>query len=100
MIFPGGWAKVSQMDGPRPSSATAPSIWYDAVDTPKRKPGGNIGRSGIGARYCIARQYWVMAIEIPTVELAPGVSLPTIGFGTWQITGKAAYEATRTALDV
>ena len=40
-----------------------------------------------------------MAHEIPTVELAPGVSLPTIGFGTWQITGKSAYESTRTALD-
>ena len=40
-----------------------------------------------------------MALEIPTAELAPGVSLPTIGFGTWQVTGKAAYEATRAALD-
>jgi 2,5-diketo-D-gluconate reductase A len=41
-----------------------------------------------------------MAHEIPAVELAPGVGLPTIGFGTWQITGKSAYSATRTALDV
>jgi 2,5-diketo-D-gluconate reductase A len=41
-----------------------------------------------------------MAHEIPTVELAPGVQLPTIGFGTWQITGSSAYESTRTALDV
>jgi diketogulonate reductase-like aldo/keto reductase len=41
-----------------------------------------------------------MAHAIPTVELAAGVTLPTIGFGTWQITGKSAYESTRTALDV
>jgi 2,5-diketo-D-gluconate reductase A len=41
-----------------------------------------------------------MALQIPAVELAPGVSLPTIGFGTWQITGRSAYESTRTALDV
>ena len=41
-----------------------------------------------------------MAHEIPTAELAPGVRLPTIGFGTWQITGRSAYESTRIALDV
>jgi 2,5-diketo-D-gluconate reductase A len=40
-----------------------------------------------------------MAHEIPAVDLAPGVSLPTIGFGTWQIQGRSAYESTRTALD-
>ncbi|GGM42251.1 aldo/keto reductase [Dactylosporangium sucinum] len=41
-----------------------------------------------------------MAHEIPTAELAPGVALPVVGFGTWQITGTSAYESTRTALDV
>lgn len=41
-----------------------------------------------------------MAHEIPTAELGPGVQLPAIGFGTWQITGSSAYESTRTALDV
>ncbi|GAA3271610.1 aldo/keto reductase [Dactylosporangium vinaceum] len=40
-----------------------------------------------------------MAHEIPAVELAPGVNLPTIGFGTWQITGGSAYESARAALD-
>src|SRR5450756_1058524 len=38
---PGVWLKVSQMDGPRPSSVTAPSIWYDAVAAPHRKSWGN-----------------------------------------------------------
>jgi diketogulonate reductase-like aldo/keto reductase len=33
------------------------------------------------------------------VEIAPGVSIPMIGFGTWQIRGDAAYEATRRALE-
>src|SRR3712207_276345 len=39
---PGVWAKVSQMLGPRPSSATAPSIWYEAVAVPQTKSGGNV----------------------------------------------------------
>src|SRR4051794_10173749 len=29
------------MDGPRPSSCAAPSIWYDAVAAPHTKPSGN-----------------------------------------------------------
>jgi len=44
-----------------------------------------------------------MALEIPTAELGgtgSGVALPTIGFGTWQITGRSAYESVRSALDV
>ncbi|WP_432977754.1 aldo/keto reductase [Dactylosporangium sp. CA-233914] len=40
-----------------------------------------------------------MAQQIPAVELAPGVSLPAVGFGTWQITGRSAYESVRAALD-
>ena len=34
------------------------------------------------------------------VEIATGVSMPMVGFGTWQITGEAAYTSTRFALDV
>src|SRR3982074_1163714 len=34
------------MDGRRPSSSTAPSIWYDAVAAPQRKPSGNISNRG------------------------------------------------------
>src|SRR5262245_11597226 len=37
------WLKVSQIDTPRPSSVAAPSIWYDDVETPQRKPLGNSG---------------------------------------------------------
>ena len=40
---PGWWVKVSQMLGPLPSSVAAPSIWYDAVLAPNRKPGGSKG---------------------------------------------------------
>ncbi len=36
---------------------------------------------------------------IPAITLAPDVAIPMIGFGTWQITGEAAYTATRIALD-
>jgi 2,5-diketo-D-gluconate reductase A len=33
------------------------------------------------------------------ITLAPDVAIPMIGFGTWQITGEAAYTSTRIALD-
>src|SRR3712207_3714105 len=39
--LPGVWEKVSQMEGPRPSSSTAPSIWYEAVAAPHKNPSGN-----------------------------------------------------------
>ena len=41
MIRPGCAQNVSQMLGPLPSSVAAPSIWYDAVLVPNRKPGGS-----------------------------------------------------------
>jgi len=41
-ILPGVLANVSQMLGPRPSSATAPSIWYDAVALPQTKSDGKL----------------------------------------------------------
>ncbi len=37
---PGSWLKVSQIDRPPPSSATAPSIWKAAVAAPQMKPSG------------------------------------------------------------
>jgi hypothetical protein len=40
--LPGVWLKVSQIDGPRPSSETAPSIWYAEVALPHRNFGGNL----------------------------------------------------------
>ena len=38
--------------------------------------------------------------EIPAVDLGRGVAMPMVGFGTWQIQGQLAYEATRHALQV
>jgi diketogulonate reductase-like aldo/keto reductase len=38
--------------------------------------------------------------EIPSVTLHGGASMPLLGFGTWQIRGRRAYDAVRTALDV
>jgi diketogulonate reductase-like aldo/keto reductase len=35
-----------------------------------------------------------------TVELADGVSIPLIGFGTWQLTGNDAYNGVRAALEI
>ena len=36
--------------------------------------------------------------EIPAVDLGKGVSMPMVGFGTWQLQGQSAYDATRHAL--
>ncbi len=38
--------------------------------------------------------------EIPAVDLGRNVRMPMVGFGTWQIQGQLAYEATRHALQV
>jgi 2,5-diketo-D-gluconate reductase A len=38
--------------------------------------------------------------EIPAVDLGQGVAIPMVGFGTWQLQGRLAYEATRHALQV
>lgn len=35
-----------------------------------------------------------------TADLADGVSIPLIGFGTWQLTGDDAYNGVRTALEI
>src|SRR5215203_608897 len=40
--LPGVCENVSQTDGARPSSLTAPSTWYEAVAVPHRKPVGNV----------------------------------------------------------
>src|SRR5581483_10620708 len=40
-MFPGVCENVSQIEGPRPSASTAPSIWYADVETPHLKPSGN-----------------------------------------------------------
>lgn len=37
--------------------------------------------------------------EISTVDLPGGVAMPLVGFGTWQLTGRQAYDAVRAALD-
>ncbi|CAM5603028.1 hypothetical protein STENM223S_02357 [Streptomyces tendae] len=47
-VFPGVWLKVSQIEGVRPSSRTAPSIWYAEVAAPHRKAGGKVtGVTGV-----------------------------------------------------
>src|SRR5580700_3505303 len=37
---------MSQIERPRPSSLTAPSIWYAEVAVPQTKPAGNLAGSG------------------------------------------------------
>jgi 2,5-diketo-D-gluconate reductase A len=38
--------------------------------------------------------------EIPVVDLGGGTAMPMVGFGTWQLQGRRAYEAGRSALEV
>ena len=37
--------------------------------------------------------------EQPSVTIAPGVEMPLVGLGTWQATGRRAYDAVRRALE-
>jgi 2,5-diketo-D-gluconate reductase A len=41
-----------------------------------------------------------MTLETTSVLLAGGVQLPLVGLGTWQLRGRAGYEAVRYALEV
>jgi 2,5-diketo-D-gluconate reductase A len=38
--------------------------------------------------------------DIPVADLGAGVELPMVGFGTWQLSGRQAYESVRYALQV
>jgi 2,5-diketo-D-gluconate reductase A len=38
--------------------------------------------------------------DVPLVDLGSGVSMPMVGFGTWQLGGRRAYESVRYALEV
>jgi 2,5-diketo-D-gluconate reductase A len=38
--------------------------------------------------------------DIPVVDLGRGVTMPMVGFGTWQLGGRRGYEAIRYALNV
>src|SRR5258705_178819 len=41
-----------------------------------------------------------MTQATPNVTLQGGAEMPVVGFGTWQITGRRGYDATRAALNV
>jgi diketogulonate reductase-like aldo/keto reductase len=41
-----------------------------------------------------------MTESVPGAPLTPEISMPMVGFGTWQLRGETAYAATRAALDV
>jgi 2,5-diketo-D-gluconate reductase A len=38
--------------------------------------------------------------EIPVVDLGGGTAMPMVGFGTWRLQGRRAYEAVRYALEI
>jgi diketogulonate reductase-like aldo/keto reductase len=38
--------------------------------------------------------------DIPAVDLGHGAAMPMVGFGTWQLSGRRAYESVRFALEV
>jgi len=41
----------------------------------------------------------VAARELPVAAIGGGVTMPMVGFGTWQLYGQVAYDAVRCALD-
>ena len=64
-VLSGVWLKVSQIDGPRPPSCTAPSIWYDAMATPSSKPGGS--SRAVSAAVAVSGRSSVSVIGSPVV---------------------------------
>ena len=58
--MPGVWENVSQIEGDRPSSEAAPSIWYAAVALPQRKPGGKATTPALAA--AAAGWLWVVIL--------------------------------------
>src|ERR1700761_3731727 len=64
--------KRDRTSGPGPSPANLPG-WDNRLMTEDHVPAG--------------------------ASLGPGVTMPMIGFGTWQIRGRAAYESVRAALE-
>ena len=64
-VRPGVWLKVSQMEGPRPSSWAAPSIWYAAVAAPSRKSFGMRTGRGYSASSAVRRS----SVRSPTSSM-------------------------------
>src|SRR5436305_6281676 len=72
--LPGVWQNVSQIDGPRPPARTAPSIWYEEVETPNRNPAGN--EAGM-----LASRFAALPLAMArTTAPRPGASPPTLWF--------------------
>src|SRR5690625_5774685 len=59
-------------------------------------------RSAACSLWCLAngRRMSSSTLHEPAINVAAGVPMPMLGFGTWQIRGREAYDAVRTALDV
>src|SRR5690625_1390643 len=56
-------------------------------------------RAACGASH-YGRRMSSSTLHEPAINVAAGVPMPMLGFGTWQIRGREAYDAVRTALDV
>src|SRR5690606_32420271 len=81
-ILPGVWVKVSQIDGERPSSSTAPSIWNADVATPHQNSFGN-GLSVIPPRLlldCTERSGWNWKRSQPLCAILWGSFVDTQAF--------------------
>ena len=70
--MPGVWENVSQIEGDRPSSEAAPSIWYAAVAAPQRKPGGKATAPGAaGAAWLMGGHPLTAPCMIPATNCRP-----------------------------
>src|SRR5438105_7311421 len=46
-----------------------------------------------------SRGYIEIMTEVPVVRIGDGIDMPMVGFGTWQLGGRRAYDAVRFALE-
>src|SRR5690606_18315906 len=91
-VRPGVWLKVSQMDGVRPSSRTAPSIWYAEVAAPQRKTEGKAtGVTGVAESGMEALPLWSLRTDESADEEEEGRAGPyRTGVGREDGEGEAA----------
>src|SRR4051794_19783231 len=70
-IAPGTRQKVSQIDGVRPSTSIAPSIWYAEVATPQRKSAGRLAISACSSAGAVNTEVEGRAVGFIVRRTAP-----------------------------
>src|SRR5689334_2914021 len=77
-------------NGPPTSFAAFPGVHCGEI---------GFGAAGLGLRIIGENQLMTQPHEVPTITLTGDALMPIVGFGTWQLRGRRAYDAIRYALE-